>query len=277
MRNPDHWTHRFKVLKAALAHEVLEGPDAGRFEEAAARQPALAAYSSVAAVLGAMADESPRRAAEQEGLARAVIEEFQAGSGTYWSSVALLAYLPLAGHVRARLADSGIPDEELDSVAIEAVLKAAATIDVGAGSRLTSLRMRQTAMDLAFAVVNAERRQRAAEAAFAPADDTEARDWTWPNSRKRRGRVVDREEAETMVSLLKEWAGDLLTAPEFTLLATTIAWRERLWDYVGRTQPSLPLAARIRAVARLKRERSRILERLRPILRDRGIHPDDEE
>jgi len=87
----DHWTYRFKVLKEALAHEVLEGPGAGRFEEAAARQPALAAYSSVATVLGAMADESPRRAAEQEGLTRAVLEEYQAGSGTYWSSVALLA------------------------------------------------------------------------------------------------------------------------------------------------------------------------------------------
>lgn len=261
------WPTTFKVLKSHLAREALAARNVPLFAAAQARQPALARHAGAASILGVLNGDTSCHAAARESVVRALIEEYQLAPGPFWSSILVLGFLPLLGAIRDRLADPGIPDDELTSIVVTSFLEVVSELDVGNGSRLTALRLRQKTARRVYQVVNGERAARDVERAFAPAaDDTGAEEeWRWPGTPA--GAVpADDVVTEMAVDLLHDWAGPFMPAAHLDLVAETVVRGTRLWDYVDRLYPRLPLAARLRAYQRTKRLRTRAMLRLRRLL-----------
>lgn len=266
------WPTAFKILKAHLRREALAARNAPAFSAAQARQPTLARYSGVASILGVLNGDAAGQAATRESVVRALIEEYQLAPGPFWSSIVALGFLPLLGAIRDRLADPGIPDDELTSIVVTSFLEVVSELDVGSGSRLTALRLRQKTAKRVYEVVNGERATRDIERAFAPrpGDARAEGEWEWPGT-PAGAEAVDSVVTDMAVDLLHEWAGHFMPAAHLDLLAETVVRGVRLWDYVDRLYPNLSLAARIRAYQRTKRLRTRALARLRRLLSARRV------
>lgn len=269
-RSDVSWSSTFNTIKAHLRREVFAARNVPLFAAAQDRQPDLAPYSGIEAVLGVLTDDSGTSATTREGVVRALLEEYQQGSATFWAGVLILSFLPLLGAVRMRLSDSGIPDDELTSMLLTTFLDTASGLDVGHGARLTALRLRQQTARRVFEAINSERNQRDFDQAFGAAlhVSLEDEDREWMGCPRA---FEDPEVTELAVGLLHRWVGSRLDPAYLDLVAETVVRGVRLWDYLDSIYPDLPLAARIRTYQRLKRQRTRALERLRVLLAGRRV------
>ena len=90
----------------------------------------------------------------------------------------------------------------------------------------------------------------------------------WPEPLQRGEPLSDSDHVEVMVSLLFEYAGGALPRRKLDLVVATTIRGENLRSYVSRRHPGAGAADRQRAYERLKRQRSRTINKLRGLLAD---------
>ncbi len=224
------------------------------FEAGRAKQPVLAAHSSAASVLATLDDEAEGTYPAREALMRALILEHRASGAPVWSTLLLGAFKPMLVRLRNRLVSDTVPGDELDQLVITAFLGALSEIPVT--DRLP-MRLRQRTERQVFAFLRKEREQRHPDIDVETLEDVEPDEPT----------VSEPTDAELydLALLLQRAIAEGISTSGLDVVEATVLRRELLRAYVDRIAPGEGVD-RDRLYQRLKRQRSRAMQRLRELL-----------
>lgn len=253
-----------RQLRNPLRDEVMSIKHENTFEEARAREPTLAAHASILSILAVMNDESERRYAEREALTRALVREQQGRPGPLWAGVLLIAYAPMLLRLRGRICGDAFARDDLDQMAFEAFFEAVGRFPLDARPTRIAMHLRQDTQRAVFRRLRAEQKARLRltvleEEALA----VEEFDLFASGANEH---ALDDDEREELVELLVARVGDRVAPAKLEVVIATYLRGERLRDYVARQHGELAHDARELVYQRLKRERLRTLEKLRPLL-----------
>lgn len=222
---------------------------AGLFADARRRHPALAPYPTLADVLAALADDRDQTYPERDAITQALLAEHRTSRHSLWSSVLVVAYLPMLHGLRRRLHSDFIPPDELNQIVLTAFLDA---LNEPYRDRV-AMRLRQRTTRAVFATLRSD----------LPADDAPAH-------------IDDNAPIDTRPSdlarLMNRAAQKGVSHAGLEVVENTVLRGEFLRKHVERVGPS-DKRERERMYQRLKRRRSRALHQLRSLL---GQSPDDD-
>ncbi|MGN6104902.1 MAG: hypothetical protein ACTHU0_07355 [Kofleriaceae bacterium] len=254
------------ALSTELQNQVARMPAGRILARASARQPMLARYATLEAVLAMMANQHAEGWGEREAMTRVLVSEHQHDAcGGFWAAALVLAYQPMLAHLRARIMGSFDADD-LDSLVISSFLQTIATVNLAVVRDRTALHLRQRT---ARAVFGALRRETVEERGVLVRDPHELE------------QVLGEEpeepqpfDAEASVVAVLDAACNHLPAEQLDLVVSTVFRREELRSYARRyVSENEPLE---RVYQRLKRRRTRAIMRLRGVLmhqREAGAVP----
>ena len=237
-----------------LRRDAVSARHQRAFEAGRAKQPALAAHVSAASVLAMLDDEAEGTYPTREALTKALILEHRASRAEVWSSLLLGAFRPMLVRLRNRLFADTVPGDELDQLVMTAFL--VALNDVPIIDRLP-MRLRQRTERQVFAVLRKEREHRH------PDIDVEALEHVEPDERTP-SEPTDAELYD-LALLIQRAIDEGISTSGLDVVEATVVRRELLRAYVDRIAPGVGVD-RERLYQRLKRQRSRAMQRLRELL-----------
>lgn len=245
--------------------EALSPRHLAVFTSARARQPALSPYLDMASVLAVLDTEDEHAYPQREALAQALVAEHRAGSGALWALALVAAFYPMLSRLRHRLVGGSVPGEDLDQIVLTAFLSALNEVPVHDPKARTALRLRQRTQRQVFRIL---RHELAGQRLAAAARSLSAQVAEWGLDLDDLDEPDEDEEVvmeAVLPALLVRLPQEVLPRRGRELLIATVVQRERLRDYVHRTVPG-DAETRERAYERLKRQRSRDLQRLRAMI-----------
>ncbi len=228
-----------------------------RFREASERRPALAEHADLSAVLAVLGNESEEAYPAREALTAAMMAEHQETGDPLWASALLVAYYPMLGRLRFRLVSAHVLREELDQVVITAFL--AAVNEVPLHLDRMPMRLRQRTERTVFAFLRkewAEYQPSGDKAELAQFGTLSIVQWRFQETN---------EFLLDLSMLLARARSEGFSPDSIELIEATMVRRERLRSYVARLVPD-DEEERERTYQRLKRQRTRTLQRLRDLL-----------
>ncbi len=256
-----------QYVKGALKTEVRSEKNVSRFNEAKTRHPALASHQTVYSVLAVLGDDSDRGYAAKEALTRALVAEYQQRPHGFWAAVLLAAYYPMLSRLRGRIFGDAVAPDDLDQVVVTAFLDVLYAFPLAAKRDRICMYLRQMTQRAVFRHVREVQQEQGRIVCAAPEELTEFGPVEWPEPRGPRGRPTpERGEADALASLLLQSVGHEVCAAKLDLVIATVLRGERLRAYVDRTEAGRPEEDRERIYQRLKRQRTRTLERLQAVL-----------
>lgn len=257
-------------LLRALRDDLRLRGHASTYLARRASSVALTAYLDLDAVVVALDDDAPETFAERELLLRALLTEHRRAARTpphssTWAATLIVAFAPMLGALRGRLRGEALPPDELDQLVLEGFLDALERCPLEAASLCARLHF-DTRRFVIRALVREQRRQvaqRALEARARQDDCLVLFEW------RTRPAPLDAEEADELAELLRAVAGDAVAPSRLQVVISTRLHGRPLQELAGAEG-----GRSARGYARLKRERSRTLELLRPLLLARLSPPE---
>ncbi len=234
------------------------------FQESQRREAALARYASLLAVLAVLADESVHRWAEREALTRALVREQQRAPGPFWSSVLVLAYMPLLQNLRGRICGDALGRDDYDQLVLTTFLEVVQELSLEHRTKRTAMYLRQNTQRAVFRKIRAawdERRwlDELTDEVLHVEDEPPALEVPRPRLQLR---IDDRDE---LIEMLTQCARGVVDESRLQLVIDTYLRGMSLRDVAVRECPH-DVDEQERAYQRLKRERHRTLVKLRPLL-----------
>ena len=272
----------FQRLFDALRQDVLSPRNVRRFEEARSRHPALGRHATIAAVLEALESRNPGTYTDKEALVRALIAEQQgsssaqpaASSSSFWASVLLVACYPMLGNLRARIAGTDLPPNDLDQLVLATFLQVVSEFPLDRHRDRTFMRLRQQTRRQVFRYLAEHQHQ---EDLLWPVEMEvldKLAEPVWPADMEPSS--VERPEPVELaaaVILLVERAAGVLDGMGFDLVTATLVCGRRIQCYIRRTFPRLVPEDERRLYQSIKRRHSRAMGRLRGVkAAPRGPH-----
>lgn len=225
------------------------------FEVGRAKQPAIATHTNAASVMTMLDDEAEGTYAAREVLTKALIAEHRASRAAVWASLLLGVFKPMLVRLRNRLVSDTVPGDELDQLVVTSFL--AALSEVSLVDRI-AMRLRQRTERQVFAFLRKEREQRH------PGIDVEELEDLDPEAIAPRRARTD-EELYDLALLIQRAMQEGISTSGLDVVEATVLRRELLRAYVERLEPDDDVA-RERLYQRLKRQRSRAMQRLKSLL-----------
>ena len=265
----------FQSTFASLREDVLSPRHARRFEEARTRHPALASYRSIVSVQEALEARDPGTYADREALVRALIAEQQATSGaqpgagstSFWASVLLVACYPMLGSLRARIAGTDLPSEDLDQLVLTVFLEVVSEFSLDRHRDRTFMRLRQQTRRQVFRYLAEHQHQ---EDLLWPVEMEvldKLAEPVWPADTEQ-AHVERSEPVEyaAAVTLLVEQAAGVLDGMGFDLVTATLVCGQRIQCYIRRAFPGLADDEEQRLYQSVKRRHTRAMNSLRRVM-----------
>lgn len=246
------------ALSTALRNQVARMPAGHILARASARQPMLARYATLEAVLAMMANQHAEGWGEREAMTRVLVSEHQRDAcGGFWAAVLLLAYHPMLAHLRARIVGSFDADD-LDSLVVSSFLQIIATMNLAAVRDRTALHLRQRTARAVFGILRRETVEGRGSLVFDPHELEQVL------AAKEEPGELQPIDADASVVAVLDAACNHLPAEQLDLVVSTVIRREELRSYARRyVSENEPLE---RVYQRLKRRRTRAIMRLRGFL-----------
>ena len=246
-----------KKLTERLRGEVRSARSSAIFRAAVERQPSFSAFEDVAALLAALADTRDSTYPERDALTRALLAEHASSKASLWSSILVIAYYPMLSRLRHRIIGDAISPDDLDQLVLIAFMTAVNELSACPPPDRTAMRLRQRTERQVFAAI---RRERAEQHLPLDLDDLVPS----PDAEQLglQDNVAEHDRVAFAAAELVERAARTVSAGGLNLVVATLLQREPLRAYVSRCFP-IEDARRERAYQRLKRQRTRALQRLR--------------
>jgi hypothetical protein len=264
-------------MLVALEVEARRDGYVKRFKEAKRRYPALSPYASPREVITALASDARRRLPERELIVWSLVSEQRRRPHPVWAAILAAAFAPMLRLLRARLRPDQLNADELNQLVLTTFLFVVTEFP-GRGPGYTAIALRQLTRR---AVVNV---MRAAD------DEYEASEPMPPEGLAEVGhehepgaafcgplRKPTLEEADALFELLLETVGTSVPADHLDLVRATMLRGEPLEDYVRRLYPRAPASDQRRLYERVKRRRTRVIQRMREPLARLRPEPEPEE
>lgn len=256
-----------RTIRRQLRETVLATKHHLLFQQAQEREPALATHHTVSATVAMLSDEREDTYPEREALLRALVREHQQHPSQLWSSLLLLAFLPMLLRLRGRLTSAALSSEELDQMVLEAFLDEAHALPLDRYHTRCAMHLRQQSQRRVFLQLRRQQRfhdqtelvedpmELAAFRNHAPAPDDVIV-----------GGSSALDDPEALLALLVAHLGDRIPRDRLELLAHTMPGGESVRAYAARLHPDLTDEALERAYQRLKRARLRTQQRVQSLL-----------
>ncbi|WP_141593904.1 hypothetical protein [Myxococcus sp. AB056] len=263
----DFFGHLLVLLRA----EALAPRHHAVFAAARTRRPAFARHATLESVLAAMADAREETYPEREALTRALVAEMQASPSPAWTAALASSYAPMLCRLRQRLRSNGVPKEDLDQLVLATFLSVARNFPLPRWRDWTAVRLRQQTAREVFRYLRKERAEQHDKytpqqlAAWLP--DTRP---VTPMESIRRTSV--RRSFVRRDAVLVQMAKASLPHSDVEVLMATVVRREKLRTYVSRLVEG-DAAETERTYQRLKRQRTRLMQRLRTQAVDVAAQP----
>lgn len=246
-----------KMLIERLRQQVLTTRPSV-FERGRLAEAALMPHPDVVSVLATLAQDAEATYPVRDGLTRALLARHRHDKAQLWSSMLAVAYFPMLSRLRHRIVGDAVPRDELDQLVLTAFWSTLAELPVdGRGSDRLPMRLRQRTQRMVFRTLKKEREQQHSSLD----DDSSAAH----EQEFKAVQGVSRSAGEDRIDLallLEKAATDGVPPAALEVLAATVLRRELLRNYVVRIGPSDEVE-RARLYQRLKRQRSRVMMRLR--------------
>jgi hypothetical protein len=182
-----------------------------------------------------------------------------------WSSALAVAFFPMLSRLRHRIVGDAVPRDELDQLVVASFWAALAEVPVhGRGSDRLPMRLRQRTQRLVFQSLRRERDQQHESLD----DDVRYEDVERAKAARLEQSVC--EDRVDLARLLERAAMDGVPRASLEVLTATALRSELLRNYVARVGPTDD-GERERLYARLKRQRSRVMQRLRTLATERVL------
>lgn len=253
----DFFGHLLVLLRA----EALAPRHQAVFAGARMQRPAFARHATLESVLAAMADAREETYPEREALTRALVAECQAASSPVWTAALASAYAPMLCRLRHRLHGNGVPKEDLDQLVLATFLSVARSFPLPRWQDWTAVRLRQQTARAVFRYLRKERAEQHDKytpqqlAAWLP-DTRHATPVESPRRLSVRRSFVKRD------AVLVHLAQATLPRSDVEVLMATVVRREKLRAYASRLVEGDTTEVE-RVYQRLKRQRTRLMQRLR--------------
>lgn len=264
----------FAHLLGLLRLEALSPRHQAVFAAARAQRTAFANHGTLESVLAALGDVREETYPEREALTRALVAESQAASSPAWTASLVCAYAPMLRRLRVRLHSTALPKEDLDQLVLATFLSIARNFPLLRWRDWTAVRLRQQTAREVFRVLRKERTEQHDTytpeqlAAWLP-DARRATPVDSPRRTSLRRSFVKRD------AVLIHLAKASLPPSDVDVLMATVVRREKLRVYVSRLVEG-DASDFERTYQRLKRQRTRLLQRLRTQSTDGAAHPSRE-
>jgi len=232
------------------------------FQAARPGNPTLEKYPSIGAVLDAMGDESPDTYDRREALTRALVAEHQAGTGTLWSSILLVAYYPMLSRLRYTTYSDLVCRDDLDQLVLTSFVEVLGEFPLTELLNRTAMHLRQMTRRRVFKALRLTQKERSDLLELE--ELAEELGGLNPFAEARIGE--SRMETDEMIARLRWIVGDAVSERYMDLVIATVVRGEKLHDYVFRTCNFSNKQAYTRCYERMKRRRSRALETVRTAL-----------
>ncbi|CAM4493753.1 hypothetical protein COEX109129_33220 [Corallococcus exiguus] len=261
----------FGHLLGLLRVEALSPRHHAVFAAARTRRPAFARHATLDSVLSAMADAREETYPEREALTRALVAEMQASSSPAWTAGLAAAYAPMLRRLRRRLLGSAVPREDLDQLVLATFLSVARAFPLSRWGDWTAVRLRQQTAREVFRHLRKERAEQhetytqAQLAEWLP-DTRHATPVESPRRPSVRRSFVKRD------AVLVHLARATLPHSDVEVLMATVVRREKLRAYASRLVEGDTTEVE-RVYQRLKRQRTRLMQRLRTQAVDTAAQP----
>lgn len=260
-------------MEAALRAEVNRTSNRGRFERACSMDGHLAGCATPNHVLTTLQGMSADGYPERERLIRGAIAAYQTAPHPFWSSLLILAFMPMLRHLlRRAITGPGFDEGEIEQVVLAHFLGVIAAFDLARHADKTFARIRSATEDAVFGELVAEQVDRG-QSERRPTEEVEklveeigaSGRTVWPaySQPRRRAPVID---VEARTAFLAEHAAPHLSPEQLELVMATFGRGESLVAHVRGRHPDLTEAERARMYQRLKRCHSRAVQRLRDAL-----------
>jgi hypothetical protein len=133
----------FRELLRAIAQDVASDRRAGEYADLRTTIPALAGYPTTRDLLDTFALEDLETYPERELLTRVLIEASQRGESQLWSSLLVLAYLPMLVRLRKRIIGQAVSPTDVDQLVLISFLGVVRTFPLYRWKDRSALRLRQ--------------------------------------------------------------------------------------------------------------------------------------
>ncbi|HMA91993.1 MAG TPA: hypothetical protein VKP30_04865 [Polyangiaceae bacterium] len=263
-------------LRARLRADATSPRHQRQFDAARSREPEFNRFECVEAVLEVLEHTGCEASVNADRIIRAMVREHQRSTTTLWASILLVIFAPILGRLQARTRRIAVDPTDLLPTIIEAFLAAIARQRTDETVRSVAGYLSASTQRLALARLQAERDQhRRQQLLERYARGNDAFDlYSWPVDER-----ISASELEPLVELLFAIAGRSLAKPKLDAIVATrlrgMTLREYVAIHLGEA-PSEHERFEIR-LQRAKREQSRALSRLRPLLRKRLAMLEDEQ
>lgn len=260
-------------MEPALRAEVNRITNRALFERACTDDGHLAGCETAGELLVTLEDASAEGYPEREALIRGAIAAYQRAPHPFWSSVLILAFMPMLRNLLRRAITGPCFDSgEIEQIALARFLGVVAGFDLQRHTDKTFARVRSATEDAVFADLVAEQVDHG-RSERRPTDEVEkiveeigaSGRGVWPahSQPRRRRRPVD---VKARTAFLEEHAAPHLNAEQLGLVMATLGRGESLVQHVRDRYPHVGDAERRRIYQRLKRCHSRAVQRLREVL-----------
>ena len=253
---PEIHIHFARELRAPRALEAF------RTESAACL--VLRRHGSPVELLAVFRDRSPGRVDERERLTLKLIATAQRDSGGPWSTVLLVAFLPMLRRLRGSIRGDALDSDDLDQLVLTSFLEAVASYPLDRWTDRSAMRLKQSTRRGVFTVVGAEQEIREQRAGLASL--TRELGGLDPFRECASGYVPNPIDEADAVAIIDAHLCRRFDAAHRDLVVRTTVGGVTLARYVDELYPGLPPVERRRVYERLKRQRSRALRRIRESL-----------
>lgn len=261
----------FGHLLGLMRVEALASRHQAVFAAAQARRPAFARHVGLESVLSTMADAREETYPEREALTRDLMAEMQASSSPAWTAALASAYAPMLRRLRRRLLGNAVPREDMDQLVLATFLSVARAFPLPRWQDWTAVRLRQQTARAVFRYLRKEHAEQHDKytpqqlAAWLP-DTRPVTPMESPRRPSVRRSFVKRD------AVLVHLARATLPRSDVEVLMATVVRREKLRAYASRLVEGDAAEAE-RTYQRLKRQRTRLMQRLRTQVVDAVAQP----
>jgi hypothetical protein len=255
--------HLHAALRA-LHVEVRSKKYQASFEQARARHPSLSPFTLPAAILAALDLASCLAVAEKDRLTRALVTEFAEHPSPLWLALLVLAYSPMLLRLRARVRASAVPSPDLDQIVLASFLQVVGDFRAESAEGHTCAALRRSTERRVFEAVRKLHRDLTLVEPVEPSDLDElpraVADTAWRATMRDLPRLADHLERAADGAVKRE---------DIDLVVHTLIGQQSLPQYVRQRYPEIQGADRHLLYERLRRARSRAVQRLQrpPLVR----------
>jgi hypothetical protein len=256
-----------RTIRRQMRATLLTSAHRDLFLQARTREPGLSDHLTLPAVVALLSDDKADTYPEREALLRALLREHQQHPAPLWSSLLVLAFMPMLLHLRGRLTSSAFTPEELDQLVFEIFLDEARLLPLERYATRCAMYLRQSSQRRLFREIRQQ--QRSGEGVVPLEEQGELAELVaqaFPWLQLDLGELPDPEDPEALLGFLQKHLGQHIPAERLALLAHTTPEGESVRDYAARLHPDLSGEELERAYQRLKRARQRTQERVRLLL-----------